>query len=368
MLTLQPYDNPFTPSFGEVPAFMAGRGEVISSIVRALEGARRSPYLTCAISGARGTGKTSILTLAGDEAERRGWMSVDVTSLPGMLESIYELACDASAHLLPQGGGARPTSVSIAGVGASWEYPAVEGRGWRSRMAALLDMLAEHDAGLLITVDEVRPDCDELVQLVAAYQHFVRERRRVGLLLAGLPRSMSQLISSESVSFLRRAQRVTLGNIADFEARRTFEKTIELGGRSASGEALDVMVSAAAGYPFMIQLVGYRVWDASEGSAQVSPDHAREGCELARLEFAERILGPTYRELSSGDRRFLAAMLDDEGASELGEIARRLDRGNSYAAQYKRRLLDQGVIDENFEGLLRFAMPGMREFVASLAK
>ena len=42
-----------------------------------------------------------------------------------------------------------------------------------------------------------------------------------------------------------------------------------------------------------------------------------------------------------------------------------MGRGNSYAAQYKRRLLDRGVIEEGYDKSLTFALPGMGEFVAN---
>ncbi len=363
MITTRPYDNPFTPSFGEVPSFMAGRSEIISNLVRAFDSSRRSPYLSCAITGARGTGKTALLSFAGREAEARGWICVDASALPGLLEDIYERALDAASHLLDSSDSPRITSVSMAGAGVSWEYPASEGGNWRTRMSRLLEELAEFRTGLLITVDEVRPDLDELVQLVTAYQHFVRENRRVALLLAGLPRNMSALIRDESASFLRRAQSVTLGLLPSFEARLAFERTCALAGKEVDDDALDVAVEAAGGFPFMVQLVGFRMWEAAVDDESISAAAALEGARLARLEFTERILGPTYRELSPGDRAFLRAMLDDDDVSALGDVAHRLERGNSYAAQYKRRLLDQGVIEEDFDGMLRFAMPGMREFV-----
>lgn len=50
-------DNPFTPSFGEVPLVMAGRGQLLSEFDRAFSSQARRPSLTSLISGARGTGK-----------------------------------------------------------------------------------------------------------------------------------------------------------------------------------------------------------------------------------------------------------------------------------------------------------------------
>ena len=56
-------ENPFTPTFGEVPAHMAGRSVVLNDLKRALSSSKRHPNLTTIITGARGTGKTALLSL-----------------------------------------------------------------------------------------------------------------------------------------------------------------------------------------------------------------------------------------------------------------------------------------------------------------
>ena len=81
-------ENPFTPSFGEIPARLAGRDQILYDVTRALESEHRRPDLTTIFSGARGTGKTALLALVAEEAERRGWVAVSTTALPGMLEDI----------------------------------------------------------------------------------------------------------------------------------------------------------------------------------------------------------------------------------------------------------------------------------------
>lgn len=86
-------DNPFTPSFGEVPLIMAGRAQVIQELDRSFSSASRRPILTSVISGARGTGKTALLTFAEAQARERGWVSVSLVSLPGLLEEAYEQSC-----------------------------------------------------------------------------------------------------------------------------------------------------------------------------------------------------------------------------------------------------------------------------------
>ena len=128
-----------------------------------------------------------------------------------MLDDILERARDAAAQFVDEGSSVRLTGVSVGQlVGLEWERGRTEEGNWRSRMVRLLDALAERDIGLLITVDEVNPDIDEMVQLASVYQHFVGEDRKVALLMAGLPGKVSSLVSNESVSFLRRASRWNL--------------------------------------------------------------------------------------------------------------------------------------------------------------
>ena len=54
--------NPFTPTFGQVPTNMAGRNNLIREMARAFDAQTRAPELTMLISGARGLGKTALLS------------------------------------------------------------------------------------------------------------------------------------------------------------------------------------------------------------------------------------------------------------------------------------------------------------------
>ncbi|MDU2507298.1 MAG: hypothetical protein E6548_02135 [Collinsella sp.] len=74
-------------------------------------------------------------------------------------------------------------------------------------------------------------------------------------------------------------------------------------------------------------------------------------------------LETTYRELSDKDIEFLLAMLPDSGPSRVSEIAKRMGVASNYASQYKRRLLEDGVIGERGRGLVGFDIPAFREFL-----
>ena len=110
------------------------------------------------------------------------------------------------------------------------------------------------------------------------------------------------------------------------------------------------------------------MWAENPRSEQIALADARHGIELAKREMIEGILEYTYRELSDGDKRFLAAMLPDSQDSSLAAISRRMGVKSNYASQYKRRLLAQGVIGEYSKGYVRFDMPVFRDYLEQRLK
>ena len=342
-------DNPFTPTFGEVPAYLAGRDAITRALTRAFESEHRRPELATIFSGGRGTGKTVLLCALASLAQERGWVTVNVTSLPGMLDDIEIQTRRCAEHLLGSAGGATVRSVGIPQVvEVQLAHPEATSN-WRSRMTALIEELNASGTGLLITVDEVDAGLDEMIQLAAVYQHFVREGLKVSLLMAGLPHHISSLLNDKTASFLRRA----------------LQKTIEQGGRSVDEEGVAQAVGAVDGFAFLLQLVGYYAWDASPDNALVSTDDFEQGIALARDAFEGRVLEATYRELSTGDILFLEAMLQDEGDSNISDIAARLGKSPSLTGQYRARLAAAGVIGQRRRGVVGFDLPFFREYLES---
>lgn len=356
--------NPFTPTFGTIPAHMAGREEVISELMAAFDSGLQDPNLTTIFSGARGTGKTVLLSHLADIADESGWISVNVSAMPGMLEEIVQQAQKRAAHLIDVEGRLRLSAIRIGEVAeVQFQDTDIPAPTWRIRMSEIMDALEETGTGLLITVDEVREDLDEMIQLASAFQHFVRERRKVGLLMAGLPSHVSALLQDKSVSFLRRANYHELGTVDDFGIERAFAKTVEDGGRTISEEALARAVQFTSGFPYMMQLIGYRAWNESPDCAELSLEDVENGALYARNDLERKVFDTTFLELSKGDVRFLAAMLDDDGPSMLADIAERLGKKSNYASQYKRRLMEQGLLADCGQGAVRIELPMFKDYL-----
>lgn len=359
--------NPFTPTFGEIPAHLAGRRALMEGFERAFSDEGRRPELTTIISGARGTGKTTMLSLLSESASDWGWMSVDVTAHPGLLEDIEIQLAQRATQPSTQRRLPRLKGLGIPGL-MEVEFthaPEHPRSNWRSRMGPMIDWLNNAGIGLLITVDELDPTLDEVVELVTVYQHFVREHRRVALVAAGLSSHIDSLLNGRSSSFLRRAQQERLGRIDDSDIESAFRQTIEDGGRFVEEGGLSSAVEAIEGFPYLMQLVGFRAWDADPGNPLITRDAIATGIRQGRSELHSRIYDATLRELSGNDRRFLRAMLPDGEVSAIGDLRSRLGWSSSLVSQYRRRLIDAGVIGSRGRGVVAFELPFFREFLDS---
>jgi hypothetical protein len=356
------YKNPFTPMFGNEPPILAGRDKMIADVMSGLQNAPGDPNRVTLFTGPRGSGKTVLLARIASEAESIGWISASAPAGPRLLDELTEQIEKRAASLLPKKSAGKLTGVQVYGTGFTREPAPEKQLTWRTQVENYLDILDETGTGMLFAIDEASVDCDSLIELVSTFQTFVTGKRNVALIMAGLPGNVMQLYHHNSISFLRRAFRRDIGSVSLPEARAAIKKTVELTGRSIAENALDAASKGTEGFPFLIQLIGYHTFNMS-GRNRITLADAKAGINAAEEDMQNMVLDATLFALSDKDREYLAAMLDDDGASKTADIAARMGVSASYAGQYKRRLTKAGVIAEVRRGEVDFAMPMMKRYL-----
>jgi len=354
--------NPFTPVFGNEPPVIGGRDTYINDVLKGLDNAPGDPNRITIFTGPRGSGKTVLLAAIADQARARGWISVHTPANDGMLVELIEQIERNAAEHLPKKSGIRLTGIQVSGLGFTRTVSAKKPGTWRSQMDRFLDLMAEKQIGLLFTIDEATARVPELISFISTFQVFVMEKRNVALLMAGLPGNVIQMISDDNISFLRRAFRRELKPVSMPDVRAIMKKTIALSGRKIEDSALEYAAQKTEGLPFLIQLIGYHLFNQSELKIIPRKD-AIAGVEAAREDMRNMILDATLSDLSKTDVDFLRAMLHDEGSSRISAIAKRMGISASQASHYKRRLVIQGVIAECGRGLVEFAMPMLKNLL-----
>ncbi len=362
-------NNPFTPTFGSPPPLLAGREELIELFGEALDDGPGSAGRATLYTGARGAGKTVLLNAVEDTARSRGWLVVAETATPGFLRRLTD---DHLPRLLaehdPDELKRRLSGFGLPANLGSLDWQTIERHtrtlSFRSKVELLTSLLAENETGLLITLDELHHrQASELREFGTVVQHAFRERRDLAFAGAALPAEVDELLNDEVLTFMRRADRHHVGAVADAAVREAIAQPIATRGKSIADDALDAMAAATEGYPFFIQLVGDQVWRKAGAASEITLVAAQEGITAARRRLGQLVHAPALATASDVDKSFLIAMAQDDGASLLGDIAKRLNVDSNYAGQYRLRLIALELIAPAGYGRVQFALPYLRDYL-----
>lgn len=366
--------NPFTPTFGVTPPLLVGRDGEIAQVRRALAGGPGDPARAVLATGSRGVGKTVLLNALEDTARQAGWMVISEAARPGL---VAELTKTTLPSLLSGLAGGATTSritglsASAAGFGGSVtrqvaeRYPVEP--SLRSQLTELAGALGAAGSGVYLTLDEAhRAERAELRTLFQVIQHTFREGLPVAVASAGLPWAVSAILHDDVLTFLRRAQRWTLGRVPDHLVANALREPISMAGRRITRTALDLAVATVRGYPFLIQAVGYELWAAAPDQPLIDLVQARTAVPRATVAANQLMHDPLLADLSPVDRAFLRAMAEfDSDAAPISGIAGILGVSSAYVSKYRARLIAAEVIEPAGRGLLRFTAPLLGEYLRS---
>jgi hypothetical protein len=361
--------NPFKPSFGVSPPVLVGRDALIDEFVEGLQDGPGSAARATIYTGARGSGKTVMLNAVEHRARELGWLVVSETASPGFVDRIARQELPRLlAGFDPKAVQRRVTGITgplgVGGVTWSTAESHAPEATLRSQIELITDLLAENETGLLITLDEIHQNqISELRQLATTVQHAFREDRQLAFVGAGLASAVTDVVNDEVLTFLRRAERHSLGSVASEDVARALRTPVEESGRKVADDVLDVMVRGTRGYPFLIQLVGAQVWRLHRSDPDISMESAREGVSDALRRLGRLVYEPALADASEIDKSFLLAMAKDDGPSRMKDIQQRLEIDANFASQYRLRLIASELIESTRHGYVDFALPYLRDYL-----
>jgi type II secretory pathway predicted ATPase ExeA len=362
-------DNPFTPTFGVIPPVLAGRDQELTAFRRAIKGKPGEPGRAMLLTGPRGSGKTALLNTIQAAAREAGWVVVAETAHAGLAEdlTLTELPL-ALLERDPHAADNALTGISVGALGFSGSIsrdrtPKYTVRpNFRSQLTALAKTVQADGDGVLLCLDEVqRASAEDMERITQAVQHMFSEGRQVAFACAGLPSAIRDILNDHVTTFMRRAMRFDLGRLTPDQVSRAIADPIRQAGRRIQPDALVAAVAAAAGYPFLVQAIGYATWDAAGTATTITKRHAAAGITVAKHETARLLHEPALHDLSPRDREFLDAMAKDDGPSRIADVAARMGVTQSFASTYRQRLIAAEVIEPAGRGLVDYAIPLLRE-------
>ncbi len=343
------------------PPELIGRDPILADFQEAIDNGPGAPDRLMRISGVRGVGKTVLLNALGDVARQRGFEVIDVASHSGF--------CDRILNALKRNAELSSVSFSPSILGVS--LGSVDFSKSATQLGESM-FKASENGGLFITLDEIQDaPLDEMRELGNEIQLLIRQGANVAFAFAGLPASVDGVVGSDSLTFLQRAKHVELARLSDFEVGESLEETMSAAGMSIDRASAKRLTQAAAGYPFMIQLVGYYTWQAAarKGADSISPEDAEKGIAVARNSFDAMVIEPALRRLSAKQFDYLMALARcGEGEVSSGDVAQSMGVSSASVGSYRKRLVDAGLVEPCGYGKLSFAIPYMREYLLAHAE
>lgn len=351
------YINPFRPTAGAEPPALIGRGSILSDFEAGLEGGVGAPARLMRITGPRGSGKTVLLTELSERAKALGWTTVDVTAGPRLLGELMH-------ELVPSSAVAKMEATAGVGVASGSVEMSVKDPSLRDLMRSR----TQAANGLLITIDEVHDaQHDDMQYIASSIQHLIREKTNVALVFAGLPSGVMDLINGKAMTFLRRAVGVELRLIGEAEIGISLRKSFAQTKLTLEGDVMKKAAAATGGYAYLIQLVGFYVWEQANAhrgsSAVVTATDVEDGTAIALEQFHQAVFEPAISGLSLSAMEYLLAMTEDRAASSTQAVAERLGKSQSSASTLRRALLQKQIIQPSARGFVEFAIPFLGDYL-----
>lgn len=374
---------PFTPGFGSTPPCLVGRDELIRTVCASLAGDPASEGATNVLLAPRGLGKTVALNEIEDAARaERGWLVVAVSGTDGdPIAETHKEVCRvmeswAQTHGEPAGRHVSGMSVGIGGLSAALSVSdAPEARrtrygdDLRRDLSELASAAAEAGSRVLLTMDEMHAIPLAKARQLGSYIQHIAKRERRGLVFVGaaLPYIAETLLADRKSTFLQRLAIHRLSPLSEPQSRRGLQEPIRAHGGHIEPGALDIATAAVGGHPYMLQLVGDRMWRAAGGPGNtITARHACAAAAQAGESLEDHLFAPTWQSLSDTDKRFLTAMsalAGTDSAPRVAEICETAGIGQSSASAYRRRLLLSGMVSPGGRGRLRLAHPAIAPWV-----
>lgn len=343
--------NPFTISFGRLPAEYIARSEQVEKVITTFT----QPPVTdqiFVITGIRGTGKTVLFSdITNRLNQMDDWIVIHLSTDGDMIESFYSDLFHSQKlhHFLIQAG------ISIPGTGIRVSVTADEpAKTDKFKIEELLRLSQKHGKNVLVAVDEVSKTSG-MQKFAKLFQEMIGKNLPLYFLGTGIFENIEELQNVKDLTFLYRAPRIVLGPLDPVDITEMYQKIFDIPVLQAAS-----MAKLTKGYCFAFQALGYSYWEQMpvKDIATVLPQYDNL---LSRASYSK-----LWKEMSEGDRRVCRAIAVKEG-DKVKEIRDEIHMDSGLFNVYRRRLKEKGLIDTNTYGKLSFTLPRFAEFVNTRA-
>ncbi|MGQ0625157.1 MAG: ATP-binding protein [Sporichthyaceae bacterium] len=373
---LESWQNPYAPGTASVPPILTGRDEWLSRFDGYFTGLLAgNPIQHTCFWGPRGMGKTVLLERLGEMGRERRIVArrIEATGDETFAGVFARMLGAMGADLASRGLGLRrvrdavdEVTVTLGGGPVRAELRSSGSRAAGSAVSELLTSLGvlarERKRAVLLLLDEVQDvQAGDLRAIARGLQACSAGQLPVLMLAGGLPDAPEHIRTA--VTYGERYRFAELGPLNAVATRVALDQPAQRLGVRFEAAALDYLVDAAQGYPYLIQLLGHRTWEAAHGTQLITQEHARVGVPVALDELAASVFEGRFARITPTERAYVMAMASlGDGAVHAGEIATALGRSAQSVSRTRHSLIAKGLIAAVGTRELAFTLPHLAAY------
>ena len=340
-------NNPFSLDFGSEPNLYIPRYIEYNKIIETFMSDIPTTHIFVLV-GARGTGKTVLMTSVSHKIrESQEWMHIDLNPENDMLNSLRAGIYKRTKGKYPK----LKFGLSLKGLNISMDsedkYDDVQ-----IELDEMISALDKHGIRLLVTIDEV-VNSKNIRVFTTYYQHCLRERMPVFVIMTGLYKNVRALQNNRSQTFLRRVPQIHIGPLNLARIAKHYENVFGVGEK----EAYEI-ARHTDGYSYGFQNLGYLLYES--GKKSVDKDILFE--YTTNLE--ECSYDKIWEELSEGERKVAVAIAKSPANAQVNKVRQTIEIDSNSFSTYQNVLEKSGILASNSAyGRVDFGLPYFREFV-----
>lgn len=343
-------NNPFNPSFGTVPSVFLDRNSLSQKVITELNNGN-SPFQTSLIYGQREAGKTTLMTDIANELEKDSkWQVVNLVLDDDLLESLITQLQEKLINL-------RLFNTSMGKISKE--------AGFQTMLHRLLKKFTQKGIKILITIDEVK-STPLLRKLVSCYQIMLRDNLNVSLLMAGLPENVSEIQNDDVLTFLLRANRITLNPLDVESIKNSYSHIFKEANYQLELPTVLYMTKQTKGFAYAFQLLGYWVWKAAneQNNNIITKETVASILDQYISDLFRNVYYKVYHEMTEKERQFVQAMVKiGQPKVKAQKIGQEMKKQPGYISVYRRKLIDDQIITPASYGYVQFMLPFFDRFI-----
>ena len=377
--------NPYTPEEGFVPAFLAGREEMLGRARSYLENVQnRYPQQPVIYFGLRGVGKTVLLNAIEEAADNRDMLyhhieaSEDGHFSARLIGALVRFTSSLSAHAAAKELSQRVLSMLKAfrvtynmiensvevGVDTSMmETTGIYADDLTEIFSTLGKAASRAGQSVCVFVDEMQ--ClteEELAGLASAMHRCNQLRLPVILFGAGLPKIRKAV--GEARSYAERLFKFeevsALDDVGTADAITEPAKDL---GVSYTADAIREITAVTEGYPYFIQAFCQTIWDRSEGP-EITLEDVRSSQDAFFAELDRGFFQVRYNRCSHMEQSFMTAMVKcGELPCTISNVAAIMNRKVKSISPFRGKLISKGLIYATGHAEIDFTVPQFDGFI-----